>query len=70
MILYALTNGYLDKVAVDDIARYQSELFEFIHASHQDLFDTILATKKLPEADKMNGALDAFAEQFQPTAAK
>ncbi|WP_416587858.1 F0F1 ATP synthase subunit alpha [Lactiplantibacillus plantarum] len=69
MILYALTNGYLDKVAVDDIARYQSELFEFIHASHQDLFDTILATKKLPEADKMNGALDAFAEQFQPTAA-
>ncbi|WKF82612.1 F0F1 ATP synthase subunit alpha [Lactiplantibacillus plantarum] len=69
MILYALTNGYLDKVAVDDIASYQSELFEFIHASHQDLFDTILATKKLPEADKMNGALDAFAEQFQPTAA-
>ena len=69
MILYALTNGYLDKVAVDDIARYQSELFEFIHASHQDLFYTILATKKLPEADKMNGALDAFAEQFQPTAA-
>ncbi|MCG0585600.1 F0F1 ATP synthase subunit alpha [Lactiplantibacillus plantarum] len=69
MILYALTNGYLDKVAVDDIARYQSELFEFIHASHQDLFDTILATKKLPEADKMNGALDAFSEQFQPTAA-
>ncbi|ARK34763.1 F0F1 ATP synthase subunit alpha [Lactiplantibacillus plantarum] len=69
MILYALTNGYLDKVAVDDIARYQSELFEFIHASHQGLFDTILATKKLPEADKMNGALDAFAEQFQPTAA-
>lgn len=69
MILYALTNGYLDKVAVDDIARYQSELFEFIHASHQDLFDTILATKKLPEADKMNGPLDAFAEQFQPTAA-
>ncbi|MBS0951361.1 F0F1 ATP synthase subunit alpha [Lactiplantibacillus plantarum] len=69
MILYALTNGYLDKVAVDDIARYQSELFEFIHASHQDLFDTILATNKLPEADKMNGALDAFAEQFQPTAA-
>ena len=69
MILYALTNGYLDKVAVDDIARYQSELFEFIHASHQDLFDTILETKKLPEADKMNGALDAFAEQFQPTAA-
>ncbi|MBU7462304.1 MULTISPECIES: F0F1 ATP synthase subunit alpha [Lactiplantibacillus] len=69
MILYALTNGYLDKVAVDDIARYQSELFEFVHASHQDLFDTILSTKKLPDTDKMNSALDAFAEQFQPTAA-
>ncbi|MFB9770223.1 F0F1 ATP synthase subunit alpha [Lactiplantibacillus modestisalitolerans] len=68
MILYALTNGYLDKVAVSDIARYQNELFDFIHASHQDLFDTILSTKKLPDADQMNGALDEFAAQFQPTA--
>ncbi|WP_048000190.1 F0F1 ATP synthase subunit alpha [Lactiplantibacillus herbarum] len=69
MILYALTNGYLDKVAVSDIARFQNELFEFVRASHQELFDTILSTKKLPATDQMNGALDAFSEQFQPTAA-
>ncbi|CAM3024895.1 F0F1 ATP synthase subunit alpha [Lactiplantibacillus plajomi] len=69
MILYALTNGYVDKVAVADIARYQSELFEFLHANHQDLFDAVTSTGKLPDTDKLNGALDEFAAQFQPTAA-
>ncbi|VDG25688.1 F0F1 ATP synthase subunit alpha [Lactiplantibacillus mudanjiangensis] len=69
MILYALTKGYLDKVAVDDIARYQTEMFDFIHSSHQDLFDTIVSTKKLPDTDQVNAALDEFAKQFQPTAA-
>jgi len=69
MILYALSNGYLDKVAVSDIARYQDELFDFVRTSHQDLFDTIVSTKKLPDTDKINGALDEFTEQFQPSAA-
>ncbi|ETY73761.1 F0F1 ATP synthase subunit alpha [Lactiplantibacillus fabifermentans] len=68
VILYALANGYVDKVAVDDIARYQTELFDFVRTNHQDLFDTIVSTKKLPDADQMNGALDEFAKQFQPTA--
>jgi len=69
MILYALANGYLDKVAIEDIARYQTEMFDFVHSNHQDLFDTIVSTKKLPDADQINGALDEFAEQFQATAA-
>lgn len=69
MILYALTNGYLDKVEVSDIARYQGELFEFLHANHQDLFDAVISTGKLPDKDQLNKALDEFAEQFQPTAA-
>ncbi|WP_318765770.1 F0F1 ATP synthase subunit alpha [Lactiplantibacillus carotarum] len=69
MILYALTNGYVDKVAVSDIARYQTELFDFLHSNHQDLFDVVTSTGKLPDTDKLNGALDEFAAQFQPTAA-
>ncbi|CAJ1228871.1 MULTISPECIES: F0F1 ATP synthase subunit alpha [Lactiplantibacillus] len=69
MILYALTNGYVDKVAVSDIARYQAELFESLHANHQELFDAVTSTGKLPDTDKLNSALDEFAAQFQPTAA-
>ncbi|RRK10788.1 F0F1 ATP synthase subunit alpha [Lactiplantibacillus garii] len=69
MILYALTNGYVDKIEVSDIARYQSELFDFLHSNHQDLFDAVTSTGKLPDTDKLNAALDEFAAQFQPTAA-
>ncbi len=67
IILYTLDHGYLDKVAIDDIARYQQELFDFFDASHKDLLDTISKTGDLPDTDKLNAAMDEFGKSFQPS---
>lgn len=41
LILYALTHGYLDAIPVEDISRFQNELFDNFDSSHADLFKTI-----------------------------
>ncbi|GLB47078.1 ATP synthase subunit alpha [Philodulcilactobacillus myokoensis] len=69
LILYCLTNGFLDKVAVDDILRYQNEIFEYFDASHKDLLDTIKKTGNLPDTDKLNSAIKDFEGNFQPSKA-
>lgn len=36
LILYALTHGFLDKVPVDDIQRFQDELFDYVASNNKD----------------------------------
>lgn len=67
VILYALTRGFLDKVAISDIARFQSELFDNFDASHADLLESIKTTGNLPDDDDMKAAVSAFVDSFQPT---
>ncbi|KAF0363183.1 F0F1 ATP synthase subunit alpha [Pediococcus acidilactici] len=67
LILYALTHGFLDKVPVDDIQRFQDELFDYVASNNKELTDEIRETKQLPDTDKMDAAIKAFAEHFQPT---
>ncbi|MCP0885957.1 F0F1 ATP synthase subunit alpha [Ligilactobacillus sp. WILCCON 0076] len=68
IILYALTHGFLDGVAVDDILLFQDQLFDFFDANHKDLLDYIKSSGKLPETDKLDGAIKDFAQTFQPSA--
>ncbi|MEE6673751.1 F0F1 ATP synthase subunit alpha [Pediococcus acidilactici] len=67
LILYALTHGFLDKVPVDDIQRFQDELFDYVASNNKELTDEIRETKQLPDTEKMDAAIKAFAEHFQPT---
>ncbi|AVL00306.1 F0F1 ATP synthase subunit alpha [Pediococcus inopinatus] len=67
LVLYALTHGFLDKVAIDDVLRFQDELFDYIDGSHDDLLDVIRKTGDLPDTDKFDAAIQEFADQFQPT---
>ncbi|GEL14750.1 F0F1 ATP synthase subunit alpha [Pediococcus cellicola] len=67
LILYALTHGFLDKIAIDDILRFQDELFDYVDGSHDDLLDVIRKTGDLPDTDKLDAAIQEFADQFQPT---
>lgn len=70
VILFALTHGYLDDVEIDDIQRFESELFDFVSSSHQDVFDEIKKTHKLPEGDSLDSAVKEFAAGFQGSAAQ
>ena len=63
--LFALSNGFVDQIPVDDVPRYESELASFMHANHQDLYDTIKSTGKLPEGDDLKNAVAEFTKSFQ-----
>lgn len=64
VILYALTHGYLDAVPVEDIARFQNELFDNFDSSHADLLKTIRETSQLPDDKKLSAAIEEFSESF------
>lgn len=66
LILYALTHGYIDSIPVQDIERYESELFKFVKMSYPNLFSIILETKDLPPTEDLDEALSAFAGIFIP----
>ncbi|MFY9902068.1 MAG: F0F1 ATP synthase subunit alpha [Trichococcus sp.] len=66
LILYALTHGYIDSIPVQDIERYESELFKFVKMSYPNLFSIISETKDLPPTEDLDEALSAFAGIFIP----
>ncbi|MBI3538143.1 MAG: F0F1 ATP synthase subunit alpha [Chloroflexi bacterium] len=62
MIIFAATNGYLDKVAVDKVRAFETAFLRFMEASHPEVGEKIMAAKELP-ADLQNvlrQALDEF----------
>jgi F-type H+-transporting ATPase subunit alpha len=64
--LYAGMRGYLDKLAVADVRRFETEALRMMRAKHKDVLDAIRTQKQLtPELeDKVKGALDEFARAF------
>ncbi|WP_225047096.1 F0F1 ATP synthase subunit alpha [Lacticaseibacillus kribbianus] len=64
LILYALTHGFLDAVGIDDIARFQDELFDFADSNGADLLKQIQDTGKLPDTAKLDELIKSFADGF------
>ena len=64
VILYALTHGFLDSVPVNKVLDFEAELFEYIEANQADVFETIRATKDLPEESLLNDTIKAFKDIF------
>jgi F-type H+/Na+-transporting ATPase subunit alpha len=61
-IIYAGTNGHLDKVAVADVRAFEVELYKFIETRHPQVFRGIVEKKQLD--DQLKGALDAAVKEF------
>jgi F-type H+-transporting ATPase subunit alpha len=65
-IVYAATKGFLDNIAIDDVGRYEEELYRFLEARHAAVLSGI-ATKKTID-DELKGAIEAalgeFSKQF------
>jgi F-type H+-transporting ATPase subunit alpha len=66
VVIYAGTKGYLDKLAVSDIQRFESDFLAFLHDSHQPLLDGIREKKALSEdlEKDLRDALDKFSKTF------
>ena len=70
-IIYAATKGFLDAVPVEDLRRYEDDLYRFLEASHPQVL-TGIAEKKILD-DEVKGGLEAalkeFGQRFTATAA-
>lgn len=49
VVVYAAVNGYLDKVAVDDIQKWESAYLETIKGSYSSILESIVKEQKLVE---------------------
>lgn len=64
--IFAGTNGYLDKIDVDEVKAYEEKCLEFARKNHPDILREIREQKILsPELrDKISGMLDEFKDEF------
>ncbi|CAD2073644.1 F0F1 ATP synthase subunit alpha [Jeotgalicoccus meleagridis] len=66
-ILFALVNGYLDDVAVEDITRFEAEFLNWLESNEPELLSQIAATKQLPDGDAFDQAINSFKKLFNPS---
>ncbi len=66
-VIYAGVNGYLDKIDVKDVGRFEDGLLTHLRAKHADLLEDITENDRKVKgelADKVKAAVDAYAEAF------
>jgi F-type H+-transporting ATPase subunit alpha len=65
-VIYAGTRGYLDKVAVSDVGRFEKEFLSLLRTRHTDLLDAIRTQKALSAEleDKLKSIVSEFAANF------
>jgi len=64
--IYSLTKGYLDRVKVVDILRFEAEVHAFMQRDEEGkkILQEMRKTKNLPEGDSLNNILDKFVSEF------
>ncbi len=67
VILYAVTNKYLQDVELDRIADFQNQFFEFVSSKYSQIFTSIKDTKDLSKdmENTLVKALDEFKKNFR-----
>ena len=65
-IIYAATNGFLDPIPVEELNRYEQELYRFLESRHPGVLTAIAGKKVLDDEIKagLNAALKEFGDQF------
>ena len=65
--IFAANAGYMDDVALKDIARFEAGLIPFVNEQYPSLHGEILSGKKLSDEQlaKLRRAIEAFKESFE-----
>jgi F-type H+-transporting ATPase subunit alpha len=64
-VIFAVTQGFMDDVPVEDVKRFETELLEYLGSRHGDLLRTIAEQGTL--SDETGGALREAIEAFRST---
>ena len=72
VIIYAGTDGYLDKFPVPSLQRYESELFSHVEATDKTLFEDIAKKEALDDylKKRLNAVIESFNGKFESTVKK
>ena len=67
IIIYAATKKYLLDIPIEDILRFESELFEFIDTKYPEIPEAIINTKEIDEEteQKLIKAIEECKAQFR-----
>ena len=66
VVLFAGVNGYLDKIALTDIGRFESGLLDALRGSGKEMLDNIRAENKISDdtESKLKEAVEIFTKSF------
>jgi len=59
VVLFAVTEGYMDNVPVSEVPDFESKLLEYMRARHSSLLDEAGSGAELDE-DALRAAIEAF----------
>ncbi|WP_017725997.1 F0F1 ATP synthase subunit alpha [Halalkalibacterium ligniniphilum] len=63
-IIYALINGFLDDIPLEDVQRFEADLFTFLDHNKKELLEHIRTTGNLPEDSEFKAAIEEFKKGF------
>ncbi|MDF1609183.1 F0F1 ATP synthase subunit alpha [Hoeflea sp. YIM 152468] len=65
-VIFAGVNGYLDKVAVNQVGRFEQGLLGYMRSEGKDVLDTIRKEKAVSDdtKSKLKAAIDTYAKTF------
>ncbi|SEO23611.1 F-type H+-transporting ATPase subunit alpha [Amphibacillus marinus] len=64
MIIYALIHGFLDEIPLEDITRFETELYPYLEAAYPEVLAEIRQSGKLASSADMEEAIRTFTKQF------
>jgi F-type H+-transporting ATPase subunit alpha len=68
IIMYAVTNGYLDDIPVESIRDFETKLYDYMGSVHPEVVDGIREKRTLDDdlTAQLKAAIDEFKQGYQP----
>ena len=67
--IYAVVNGFLDDIEIDEVQRFETELLEFVHNLKKDVWRELSEKLEIDDAvdQKIQDAINEFKNTFAPS---
>ncbi len=67
IIIYAGTNGFSDKVSLDEMSQWEADLVRYMETNHPEIGDDIAKEKRITAETEaaLRSALEAFALSWE-----
>ncbi len=63
-IIYASTQGFIDKVPVEKVKDFEAKFMRHLHDSHQNVIDEITDTGQLKNIDELSKIISEYVEKY------